>query len=121
MNSQDTASSMKIDGTTYILLAVFTAITASMSSDGASKWLEPKTLFWIQTFCGAASAGLLAFKMFRSTSFAHHQQVKDAEDNKGQPGSTEITTQISQPPPVVTSQVVTNPPKPEPTKESPIP
>lgn len=70
-------SPMFLDGLLYVLIAIFGAITACMSTDEAAKYLEPETLFWIRTTASVNSAGFLALKMFRSTSFADHQAGKE--------------------------------------------
>lgn len=110
MTAKDSNVGLWIDGCTYLGIAFVTSLNTSFGSDEASKWIAPQTLFWFRTNGAAIVAGLLAVKLFRSTSFAHHQQVKDAEDAKINGGQTQVTTQITQPPPVVTSQVVTSTP-----------
>lgn len=72
-----------LDGTLYILIAMFGALTAAFSSDEAAKYLEDETLFWVRTICGTTSATLLALKMFRSTSYAEHQERKEQEQVEG--------------------------------------
>ena len=62
-----------LDGLLYVLIAIFGAITACMSTDEAAKYLEPETLFWIRTTASVGGAAFLALKMFRSTAFADHQ------------------------------------------------
>lgn len=73
-----------MDGTLYILIALFGALTATFSSDEAAKYLEAETLFWVRTVCNVNSAWLLALKMFRSTAFAEHQAkvLEEKEQNK---------------------------------------
>jgi len=69
-----------IDGALYVMIAVFGAIMTAFSSDESAKYVDPVWLFWIRTITGVASAGLLALKMFRSTTFADHkQQTKDKQ------------------------------------------
>jgi hypothetical protein len=65
-----------IDGLTYVLLAFVTAVVATLSSDEAAKYIRHDVLFVIKSFFQANGAALLALKMFRSTSFAEHQQKK---------------------------------------------
>ena len=69
-------SPMFLDGTLYVLIAWFGAWAAAFSSDEAAKYVPDDYLFWLRTVCASTSAGLLALKMFRSTSFAEHQETK---------------------------------------------
>ncbi len=81
---------MWIDGTTYVLLAAVTALAAAMGSDEAAKWLEPKTLFWVRTWCTVASGSLLAIKLFRSTSYANHLTSTIAEQSSSSQSQASI-------------------------------
>lgn len=65
-----------IDGLLYVLLAFFSFWTGSFSSDDAGKYISPIALWWGKQVLGSVAAGLLAVKMYRSTSFADHQQQK---------------------------------------------
>lgn len=73
-------SDMWIDGATYVLIALFGALSSTMGSDEAAKWVEPSTLFWIRTGCTIGGASVLAIKLFRSTSFANHLKEKPPAD-----------------------------------------
>lgn len=59
-----------IDGWLYVGVAVCTALTASLGSDEAVKYFAPENLFRLKVIVGAVGAGMLAGKMYRSTSFA---------------------------------------------------
>lgn len=88
-----------VDGTLYALVAMFGFLQAQFGSDDAAKYLSPVHLFWIKTVVGAMASVALAMKLYRSTSYADHQQkLKD---------DTAFFRQ--QPPPVTTT---TTPPKP---------
>ncbi len=100
---------MIIDGAILCAITMMMAMDGTFGGDEAAKYIDAKTLFWAKALCGWFAVTLQVLKSFRSTAFAHDQNMKAAADAKGQPGQTEITTQISQPPPVVTQQVVTNP------------
>lgn len=67
----------QLDGTLYVLIAVFGAIQTFFSSDDAYKYVNPYILFWIKGASGFALAGVSALKMFRSTAYAD-QVKKDA-------------------------------------------
>jgi len=64
-----------IDGWLYVGVAVCAAITASLGSDDAAKFISPEYLFRLKTIVGAIGAGMLAGKMYRSTTFANNQAV----------------------------------------------
>lgn len=69
---------MFIDGLIYVWLSVNSAWMGILSSDSARQFVGPITLFWANAFCITMNAGLLALKMFRSTTFADHQRDKKA-------------------------------------------
>ena len=60
-----------IDGWLYVGVAVCAAVTASLGSDEATKFITPEYLFKLKTVTAALGAGLLAGKMYRSTTFAN--------------------------------------------------
>ena len=66
-----------IDGHLYVGVAICTALTASFSTDEAVKYFTPELLFYFRTVVGAFGAGMLAAKMYRSTTFA--QTIKPPE------------------------------------------
>lgn len=63
---------MFLDGFLYCAIAVFGAASSSFGSDEAAKYVSDVWLFWLRSGCGTISAGLLALKMYRSTSYADH-------------------------------------------------
>ena len=65
-----------IDGTLYAGIALFGACTAVLSQDEAAKFIVPMWLFVLRAVCSIISATLLAIKMYRSTAFAEHQEMK---------------------------------------------
>jgi hypothetical protein len=68
--------SVFIDGCLYVCIAALAAITAFVASDDAAKYITPEILFWGKGVLSVASASIVAVKMFRSTSFAEHQEKK---------------------------------------------
>lgn len=68
-----------LDGLTYVTLAVFLFVQGQLGTDEAANFLAPTTLFWFRTIIGAIGAGLLALKMFRSRTFADHQDQQTAD------------------------------------------
>ena len=85
-----------IDGGTYVLIAFFTAISAGIGTDEAAKYISPAVLFWLRLFSFVMGQSILAFKTFRSTSYAQsldRQAVDDATDvGGGKSHGTSITT-----------------------------
>jgi|GEM_PF-4182818 len=71
-------STNHIDGWLYVGVAVCAALTASLGSDEASKFIAPEYLFKIKTLTGAIGAGMLAGKMYRSTAFADSRPTPPA-------------------------------------------
>jgi len=69
-------SPMWTDGALYVLIGIFQAASACFGSDEAAKYIPDIALFWLRTGCNISSAGLLALKMFRSTSFSEHIENK---------------------------------------------
>ena len=66
-----------IDGMLYVWIAILTFIATQFSSDDAAKYIPAETLFWSKMAIGTISTGLVALKMFRSTSFAKHQEAEN--------------------------------------------
>ena len=62
--------SVTFDGGLYVYMGVSAAIIASLTSDGAAHYIDPKTLWFCQQIIGWSNAGALALKMYRSTQFA---------------------------------------------------
>jgi hypothetical protein len=75
-----------IDGTLYVLIAIFQYLQTEFGSDDAEKFLAPMALFYIKLVVGPIAAALLALKMFRSTSFADHKEEKKLIES----GNTEM-------------------------------
>jgi hypothetical protein len=71
-----------IDGLLYSLIAWLIFSQSYLGGDEASKYISPALKFWINYVVGGLGALLGAVKMFRSTSFAEHQ------DNKTPPSYT---------------------------------
>lgn len=89
---------MHTDGLLWVLVGVFTAMGATLTSDESYKYVMPGTLYWMKFYIGAMNAGCLALKMFRSTAFAKHLQ------NNPEPAKH----------PVVVAETVKEPVKPAP-------
>lgn len=72
-----TVPTVYIDGALYAGAAIFGFAQGFLSGEEAYKYVTPPSvLFWIKLIVGCAAAGCLALKMFRSTTFAEHQQEK---------------------------------------------
>jgi hypothetical protein len=71
-----------IDGWLYVGVAVCAAITASLGTDEAIKFVPPEYLFKLKLITGAIGAGMLAGKMYRSTGFADAKQEEKGEPPK---------------------------------------
>jgi len=69
-------NSMYFNAVLYVSIAVVGALASTFGSDEAAKWVEASWLFWIRTFFTAVGAGLLALKMFLSTSYSEHLAEK---------------------------------------------
>jgi len=61
------------DAYLYATIAVAGSITVSLGTDEAYNLFAPQTLFWSKSIMGAISAGALAIKMYRSTTYAKSQ------------------------------------------------
>ncbi len=84
-----------IDGSLYVLIALFGALSAAFSTDEAAKYLHPEHLFWLRTICNVNAAWLLALKMFRSTSYSQHVVV--AEEKKKLEDTQMLKRQVNLP------------------------
>jgi hypothetical protein len=71
-----------LDGLIYVLLSMTTTWMGIMSSESARQFVGVVWLFWINSFLVTANAGLLALKMFRSTSYSDHQNQKQKQQGK---------------------------------------
>lgn len=65
-----------LDGLLYCLIALYTGMMNTLSTDEAAKYIAPEYLFWMRALVSWALAIVGAIKMFRSTSFAEHQAGK---------------------------------------------
>jgi len=72
---------MFIDGCLYACLGVFTFWGTFFGSDEAAKHMSTEVLFWTKCLVGTGSSFFLAVKLFRSTSFADHQEAKKQTGN----------------------------------------
>jgi hypothetical protein len=70
-----------IDGLLYTCISVLAFLMTQFGSDEAAKYLSPQSLWWLTTALGSISIGLSSIKMFRSTSFAQHQEDKKKAGN----------------------------------------
>jgi hypothetical protein len=77
-----------VDGLLYVLIAIVGATSAVLTSDDAAKYISPTLLFWLKSFFQLFGAGLLAMKMFRSTSFAEHVEKKKRNGDTAPPFTT---------------------------------
>ena len=66
-----------VDGTLYVLIALFGYMQATMSSEEAYKYASPHLLYWSKFSVGALLAVVSALKMFRSTSYSEHLAGKE--------------------------------------------
>ena len=71
-----------IDGTLYVLIAVFGVIQTVFTTEEAYKYVNPHVLFWGKASFGAMLAGVTALKMFRSSSYADHQEIKKGNTDR---------------------------------------
>lgn len=78
-----------IDGVLYVLVQMLTVLSTQIGTDESAKYIEAETLFWTKVVIGELAAGVLAIKMFRSTTFADHQQTK--KNGTGSGDTTIIT------------------------------
>ena len=75
-------SSVFLDGLLYIGIAMMGFCISFFASDDATMFIKPTALFWLKGTFGCGSAGLLALKLYRSTSYAHHLEAKDEKQNE---------------------------------------
>lgn len=84
--------SVFIDGLLYTLIALFTFSQAYFGGDEAAKYISPEVKFWLNALIGGSASVCGALKMFRSNSFAEHQQKKETETQifrrSNEPGPT---------------------------------
>lgn len=67
---ENTVKPVHIDGALYCAIGFLTALLVCLDSDKAVKLIAPATLWWVQTIAESLNGGLLALKMFRSTSYS---------------------------------------------------
>ena len=73
-----------VDGTLYVLIAVFGASVTITTSDDAYKYFNPYFLYYTRCAVEVLLAGVSALKMFRSTSYSEH--IKEKENEKANTG-----------------------------------
>jgi hypothetical protein len=61
------------DGGLYMFLGGCAFLLVQLSTDNAAKYIDPKTLWFLQGGVGYANAVALALKMFRSSSFSAYK------------------------------------------------
>ena len=69
-----------LDGWLYVGVAVCTTLAGCLNTDEAAKFFSPSLLFFSKTAAASIGAGLLAGKMYRSTTFAN-AQAKDEQES----------------------------------------
>lgn len=69
-----------IDGCLYFFISIQTAVSLSLNSEEAYKYVNPFVLYWLKNSVAWGLAGCGAIKMFRSTSYSDHQDAKAAKD-----------------------------------------
>lgn len=72
-----------IDGLLYVMIAVFGAGVVSFTSEEAYKYINPFVLYWLTETSKWGLAAVTALKMFRSTSYAEHQEIKAKVNEPG--------------------------------------
>ncbi len=68
-----------IDGTLYVAVQMLTVLSTQFATDESAKYVDPAVLFWVKIAIGELAAGVLALKMFRSTSYSDHQREKKGD------------------------------------------
>lgn len=109
MNSKESHANMLIDAGILCGITALMAMNGTFGGDEAAKFIDAKSLFWAKSLCGWSALTLQVLKSFRSTSFAHDQNQKAAENGQSNGTQTQLTTQITQPPPVITTAVTSTP------------
>lgn len=88
-----------IDGTLYVLLALFGAVELTLNNDDIYKYVTHVSLvYWGKNAVAWTLAVVTAVKMFRSTTYADH--VADKEAAKALTLQTQPKTNEIQNPPV---------------------
>lgn len=83
-----------IDGLLYVWIAMTGFCITFFSADDATMFIRPTALFWLKGIFGCGSAGLLALKLYRSTSYAQHLQAKDEEKKEEKQQQSETAVPI---------------------------
>jgi hypothetical protein len=73
---------VRIDGTLYVLIAIFGASMTLLQSDEVYKYLDPYFIFYCKSLSSLGLAGTTALKMFRSRQYGDHVDKLERE-NKG--------------------------------------
>lgn len=68
-----------IDGALYAIIAFLIFSQSYLGGDEAAKYVTPALKFWINYTIGGLGAFFGAVKMFRSTTYAEHQETKRTE------------------------------------------
>ena len=71
-----TVPSVFIDGLVWVFIAEFAYCQSYFGTDEAVKYLSPRSRFWLLFAIGSGAVMCGALKMFRSTSYADHQEQK---------------------------------------------
>lgn len=74
-----------IDGTLYVLLALFGAMILTFNNDDIYKYVEAHWVFWVKNCAEWMMAVVTALKMFRSTAYADHLDDKALKDSGMKP------------------------------------
>lgn len=69
-----------IDGLLYCMIALFVFCQSYFSGDEAAKYIAPNIKFWLNAALGSLAACISALKMFRSSTYAEHQQKKKDDE-----------------------------------------
>ena len=76
---------MILDAIIYVSVAILGFLMTQWGSDEAGKYISAQALFWLKTGTGATSAGALALKMFRSTTYADSKKGKNEDIKPASP------------------------------------
>lgn len=76
------AKPVHVDGALYVMIALFGAALTALTNDDVYKYMSPYLVFYLKMFCSLALAVVTALKMFRSSSYAAHEQVAKVERAK---------------------------------------
>lgn len=84
-----------IDGSLYVLIALFGAMEATFNNDEVYKYVNVYVIFWMKQIIIWSLAIVGALKMFRSTSYSDH--VDSVAANKAlTDGNSKQTVQVTE-------------------------